>query len=142
MEFPCHLYRCPGSMRRGEIAFDMAGAENQAQYDVLAENGWKLTFEEAVAAAGDNAILKRKRAKFRKPYGYKKPRKPSRPINMVDSKQAAVADLEAVADEQPTRDELVQKATDLGLKFDGRTGDKKLLAMIEQAIKEQPASAD
>jgi hypothetical protein len=31
----------------------------------------------------------------------------------------------------PTRAELEQKARELGLKFDGRTSDKKLLKMIE-----------
>lgn len=36
---------------------------------------------------------------------------------------------------EPTRAELEQKATELGLKFDGRTGDKKLAEMILAAIK-------
>jgi hypothetical protein len=36
---------------------------------------------------------------------------------------------------EPTRDEMEQKAKELGLKFDGRTGDKKLIAMIEEALK-------
>lgn len=35
----------------------------------------------------------------------------------------------------PTREELEFKATDLGIKFDGRTSDKKLLALIEDALK-------
>ncbi len=39
-------------------------------------------------------------------------------------------------DESPvTREELEQKARELGIKFDGRTGDKKLAALIEAAIK-------
>jgi hypothetical protein len=36
-----------------------------------------------------------------------------------------------VEDAPPTRVELEQKARELGLKFDGRTSDKKLLKMIE-----------
>lgn len=35
----------------------------------------------------------------------------------------------------PTRSELEQKATELGLKFDGRTSDKKLATMIQEALK-------
>ena len=35
---------------------------------------------------------------------------------------------------KPTRDEMNQKGAELGLKFDGRTSDKKLLKMIEDAI--------
>jgi hypothetical protein len=34
----------------------------------------------------------------------------------------------------PTREELETKARELGLKFDGRTGDKKLAAMIAVAL--------
>jgi len=35
----------------------------------------------------------------------------------------------------PTRAELETKATDLGIKFDGRTGDRKLGELIEAALK-------
>lgn len=38
-------------------------------------------------------------------------------------------------DAPPTRAELEQKANELGLKFDGRTGDKKLGDMIAAALK-------
>jgi hypothetical protein len=43
----------------------------------------------------------------------------------------------AVIDETSpaTREELEAKANELGLKFDGRTGDKKLAAMIDEALK-------
>lgn len=34
----------------------------------------------------------------------------------------------------PTREELEEKAKELGIKFDGRTGDKKLLAMINEKL--------
>lgn len=37
-------------------------------------------------------------------------------------------------DAPPTRDELETKARELGIKFDGRTGDKALLAKIEAAL--------
>lgn len=48
-----------------------------------------------------------------------KPKEPTDPVN----------------DGVPTRAELEQKATELGLKFDGRTGDKKLGEMIAEALK-------
>lgn len=38
-------------------------------------------------------------------------------------------------DAPPTRAELEAKATELGLKFDGRTSDKKLGEMIAEALK-------
>lgn len=36
----------------------------------------------------------------------------------------------------PTREEMQAKATELGLKFDGRTSDRKLLKMIADALGE------
>lgn len=38
----------------------------------------------------------------------------------------------------PTRAELEAKALELGLKFDGRTGDRKLAAAIESALAPEP----
>jgi len=37
-------------------------------------------------------------------------------------------------DAPPTREEMEAKAESLGIKFDGRIGDKKLLALIEKAL--------
>ena len=37
----------------------------------------------------------------------------------------------------PTRAEIETKARELGLKFDGRTSERKLVAMIEQALGER-----
>lgn len=41
---------------------------------------------------------------------------------------------EVVDDAPPTREELEAKATELGIKFDGRIGDKKLTVLIAQAL--------
>lgn len=40
-------------------------------------------------------------------------------------------------DEKPTREELEQKAKELGLSFPSNIGDAKLLARIEEALAEQ-----
>jgi hypothetical protein len=42
-----------------------------------------------------------------------------------------------IQEEPPTRSELETKATELNLKFDGRTPDKKLFKMIEESLKGQ-----
>ena len=55
-----------------------------------------------------------------------------------ESPEAADAHGKAEAEKaaaQPTRAELEQKATELGLKFDGRTSDRKLSDAIEVALK-------
>lgn len=41
------------------------------------------------------------------------------------------------SNDQPTRDEMLQKADELGIKVDGRWSDKKLMSAIEEAIKEK-----
>jgi hypothetical protein len=79
-----------------------------------------------------------------------KVRKPSKPIDGINhrllAEQAAAAahaqEVEAVAtttepedDAAPTREELEAKAQELGIKFDGRTSDKKLNSLIEAKLK-------
>lgn len=39
------------------------------------------------------------------------------------------------SNDQPTRDEMLQKADELGIKVDGRWSDKKLLEQIEAKLK-------
>jgi hypothetical protein len=85
----------------------------------------------------ENNILVPKYRKGKKPV---KVRKPSRPIDGVNhrvlNEQAAQVEATKVPDENaaPTRIELVEKATELGLKFTKRTSDEKLLAMITAAL--------
>lgn len=47
--------------------------------------------------------------------------------------------VEVPMDAPPTRAEMEQKANELGLKFDGRTSDKRLAVMISDKLKEQQA---
>lgn len=99
IEFPTIVYRVPGPYKapggKGRT-YDYHGAQDQAEFDKLANEGWF----ETIAAAQDA--------------------------------QAQAAAIEASA---PSRVEMEQKATELGVKFDGRTTDKKLLERIEQALK-------
>lgn len=50
--------------------------------------------------------------------------------------QDAQVGVTANESDEPTRAEMEQKAIELGVKFDGRTTDKKLLNRIEQALKD------
>jgi hypothetical protein len=91
-------------------------------------------------------ILTPKYAKNRKPV---KVRKPSKPIDGINHRllreqaeaaaQAEAQDLEVVDtapedDAAPTREELEAKATELGIRFDGRTKDKKLGQLIQDRL--------
>jgi hypothetical protein len=91
-------------------------------------------------------ILTPKYAKNRKPV---KVRKPSKPIDGINhrllreqAEAAAQAEAQAVEvvdtapedDAAPTRAELEAKATELGIRFDGRTKDKKLGQLIQDRL--------
>jgi hypothetical protein len=97
-------------------------------------------------------ILTPKHRKGKKPV---KVRKPSKPIDGINhrllreqAEAAAKAQAQApepVADEAPednaapTRAELEAKATELGIRFDGRTKDKKLGQLIADRLSEPTA---
>jgi hypothetical protein len=87
--------------------------------------------------------------KFRKGKKPVKVRKPSKPIDGINhrllreqAEAAAQAEAQAVEvvdtapedDAAPTREELEAKATELGIRFDGRTKDKKLGQLIQDRL--------
>jgi hypothetical protein len=87
--------------------------------------------------------------KFRKGKKPVKVRKPSKPIDGINhrllreqAEAAAKAEAQAVKvvdtapedDAAPTRAELEAKATELGIRFDGRTKDKKLGQLIQDRL--------
>lgn len=92
-------------------------------------------------------ILTPRYSKNKKPV---KVRKPSKPIDGINhrllAEQAAAAaaqaqaqevlDNEPIDDSAPTREELEAKATELGIRFDGRTKDKKLGQLIQDRLSE------
>jgi hypothetical protein len=87
--------------------------------------------------------------KFRKGKKPVKVRKPSKPIDGINhrllreqAEAATQAEAQAVEvvdtapeyDAAPTREELEAKATELGIRFDGRTKDKKLGQLIQDRL--------
>jgi hypothetical protein len=91
-------------------------------------------------------ILTPKYAKNRKPVKVRKPSKPIDGINhrllreQAEAAAQAQAQVVEVVDEAPedeaapTREELEAKATELGIRFDGRTKDKKLGQLIQDRL--------
>ena len=56
-------------------------------------------------------------------------------LTTTEAKAASEKPADVPADDAPpTREELEQKARELGIKFDGRTGDKKLAALIAEKV--------
>jgi len=94
----------------------------------------------------EDNILSAKYRKNKKPVKVRKPSKPLDGINhrLLREQAAAAAQAEAQAvevvdtapedDASPTREELEAKATELGIRFDGRTKDKKLGQLIQDRL--------
>lgn len=106
MEFPTLVYRCPGEHHaHGGQTYQYIHAINQEDFDAKIAAGWHETLVIAVDA-------------------------------VVNSKQDQKQESSKVESDEvpPTRVEMEEKAKELGIKFDGRTGDKKLLAMINEKL--------
>jgi hypothetical protein len=146
---PCSIYRAPGSIRRARYSYDTMLATTQQQLDARLASGWHLTLEQALDAAGESASRHLANRKVR----VRKVRVAAPPAERRASfkRAAAAANVEQTVvekapveeptvvpddDAAPTRIEMVAKATELGLKFSKRTSDEKLLAMINEALKE------
>lgn len=112
-EFPKMLYRPGGSEPIHGGHFGSLIVNDEAEEGAALADGWFLTTDEAAQA---DAAAKAKA--------------------LADAEAATVSAAQALVDAnaQPTRAELEQKATELGLPFDGRTSDRKLRDLIAAAI--------
>lgn len=111
-DWPQMVFRAPGPVVLEGYGYEyttVAGEEAMAQ--ALAD-GWHKTID-AARAAHEKAA----------PIGAPK---------LIEAFEALYTDVAQNA--PPTRAELEQKAKELGLKFDGRTTDKKLAALIAEKV--------
>lgn len=53
---------------------------------------------------------------------------------VIEAAEPIIEDTDPIIESAPTRDEMAIKARELGIKFDGRTSDKKLSSLIETAL--------
>ena len=105
-EFPTIVYRVPGpNAGPGHTWASLGVADQEAMSKAIAD-GWHPTLPAAVEA-------------WRSP-----------PVRAIPPLTPEPVDDNA----PPTRAEMEQKARELGIKFDGRTGDKTLLRKIEEAL--------
>lgn len=142
--FPTMVYRSPGQQRKpGGGTYDFIGVQTQDELDAKLATGWFSTAAEAIEAAGDNAGgFKKPKPKWAiKPIKKKKPAKPLDWREQAKAAQAVATEVElepepVIEDAAPTRAELEAKATELGIRFDGRTKDKKLGQLIQDRLSE------
>ncbi len=100
------LYKAPGPHFCDGSMVDYIVVPDQLDDETVA-SGWFRTIPEALAAVAP----------------------------VVASEPVSEASEVVPDDAPPTRAEMEQKATELGVKFDGRTTDAKLLQRIEEALK-------
>ena len=140
--FPVMLYKSPGIYKKpGGGTYTYISVETQEEFDEKTDSGWFESSAEAIEAAGEkaNGHVKPKPKWAIKPIKKKKPAKPLDWRDQVKAKPApAPAPEPEPIDEEsaPTREELEVKATELGIRFDGRTKDKKLGQLIQDRLSE------
>ena len=140
--FPAMIYKSPGQQRKpGGGTYNFDSVQTQEELDAKLAAGWFTSSAEAVEAAGDNADgFKKPKPKWAiKPIKKKKPPKPLDWREQVKAEPAPAAEPEPEPideDTAPTREELEAKATELGIRFDGRTKDKKLGQFIQDRLSE------
>lgn len=116
MEFPRLVYKCPGSWPANGATYATLSVNDEEARRAALESGWHDSLPLAIEA-------------------FKAPR-------IIPPPRVPAPEPAAPAGGAPTRDELEQKATELGLKFDGRHKDATLLKMIEDALKEKAGDVD
>ena len=146
--FPLLVYKSPGNYQKSNgKSYGLVSVQSQEELDEKLANGWFPSSAEAIESAGDNAFPPTKpRPKWAtKPV---KKKKPARPLDWREQAKAKAAaavvvpvaepEPEQIADDAPpTRAELEAKATELGIRFDGRTRDKKLGQLIQDRLSEK-----
>lgn len=134
IELPAILYQSPGPHKKpGGGTYRIVGINTQEELDAKLSAGWFASSAEAITTAGDKATTPKRVAEWRIKAKAKKTkkRKPSKPLGW---KQPAIEPVPVIEDAPPTRAELETKAKELGIRFDGRTRDKKLGQLIHDRL--------
>jgi hypothetical protein len=144
MLFPAMLYKSPGIHRKpGGGTYDYISVGTQEECDIKLDGGWFSSSDQAVEAAGDmaNGLKKPKSEWAMKPIKKKRPSKPLDWRERLNKEPVAIplplTESNPIDEySEPTRAELETKANELGIKFDGRTRDKKLTQLIQDKLSE------
>ena len=140
--FPVMLYKSPGIYKKpGGGTYTYISVQTQEEFYEKIDAGWFESSAQAIEAAGENATPAGKpKPKWAiKPIKKKKPPKPLDWRDQVKAEPAPAPEPEPEPideDAGPTREELEAKATELGIRFDGRTKDKKLGQLIQDRLSE------
>ena len=107
MEFPRFVYKDGGPIDRAGGTYDSTVVNDEDEHNAALKAGWFGNLQEAIDGPK---------------------------VEQVVPNVNEPAHVEPADDAPPAREELEAKATELGVKFDGRIGDKKLSALIAKAL--------
>ena len=104
-EFPTLVYKAHGKYMRPYGTYDFTGVNTAEEFEQKLKDGWFPSLQDAIDGN-------------------------------TPAPAAEKAVSEPVPDDlaPPTRQELETKATELGIKFDGRYSDKKIAQLIDEAL--------
>jgi hypothetical protein len=130
-DFPALVYKSPGThMQPSGGSYKYSQALTQEDLERLLADGWYMTSLAAIKAAGAGSARPVKRAKWRNPKPKKK--RPSVPLDGINHRLMVVADKQD--DAPPTRVELLQKASELGLVFSEKATDHRIAKLITRKL--------
>ena len=143
-EFPRMVYISPGMSTTRGGTFDYTVANDEEGLAHLLASGWFETIAEALAGEREEPEPEVE--------DVPEPEAEPEPEPVVEAVEEEPAPVETVEPEpepepepdhsiEPTREELEMKANELGIKFDGRTTDKKLQQRIEDYLYRMEAEA-
>ena len=143
-EFPRMVYISPGMSTTRGGTFDYTVANDEEGLAHLLASGWFETIAEALAGEREEPEPEVE--------DVPEPEAEPEPEPVVEAVEEEPAPVETVEPEpepepepdysiEPTREELEIKANELGIKFDGRTTDKKLQQRIEDYLDRMEAEA-
>ena len=143
-DFPRMVYISPGMSTTRGGTFDYTVANDEEGLAHLLASGWFETIAEALAGEREEPEPEVE--------DVPEPEAEPEPEPVVEAVEEGPAPVETVEPEpepepepdhsiEPTREELEMKANELGIKFDGRTTDKKLQQRIEDYLDRMEAEA-
>jgi len=112
MSFPTLVFKKGGAHQMKGGTFSYRGIDDEEALEAALADGWVASMVELEAVSGE-----------------------VKPV-VVAAKVEEVKEEKVDEVSPPTREELVAKATELGIKFSKNLGDKKLAALIEAKLAE------
>jgi hypothetical protein len=119
-EFPVHVFKDKGKYQRPGGTYSYISVKTAEELEQKLSEGWVKSISEVIDQAKSKTFAAIPVPALEKPVS-----EAEKPVS------------EPVLDDSapPTRQELETKATELGIKFDGRYSDKRIAGLIEEALK-------